>query len=434
MSLTTSHRPAQQIDGPWLSDKRWRGGRVRDSTGGGVLFWWAIALIGNLVLARPIIYGLRTMGQHKGEILPNLLVMFLAVALIALAVWATAISLRFGWSYLALETLPGAVGGWLVGTVRTGAKLHGLDCVRLTLRCVRRVTTGHGKRRHTREQTLWESEQVLGGRLPPDREGGHAIPVAFQIPADAEPTRDQRGDDIVWRLRVHAPLPGTDYSAIFVVPIYAVAQPDGFVPHAEHEAAKERAPRAAVAVLDGSKIDIVTNAAGRKRFVFPASRRRTTAMVVTAIASALLALTWAILDLHGPGFFAVIMGLIGLLFAWHAYVYWFRHVEFNVNRRGIEHRWRVFPFARTRRLDTAEIVGIEDRATTTLGDKPFHTVFANVADKFDSLRLVSGLRPADAEHVREEVLAALGQHVDHAQRAHEQTDHAVDREEREPDL
>src|SRR5829696_1857403 len=145
---------------------------------------------------------------------------------LAIAAYLTARYLKFGRSVLELETLPGCIGGWLAGTIRTTVALREHESVRLALRCVRRATRGSGKNRRTSESTLWEAEQTLVGRLPLDRDGGNAIPVAFRIPHGCEPTLDRHRDDILWRLRVRAAMPGADYAADFTVPIFAEHQPD----------------------------------------------------------------------------------------------------------------------------------------------------------------------------------------------------------------
>ncbi len=54
-----------------------------------------------------------------------------------------------------------------------------------------------------------------------------AIPVEFQIPADCHPSDERNSDDqTLWRLTSAAKVPGIDFSATFVVPVFKIAAGD----------------------------------------------------------------------------------------------------------------------------------------------------------------------------------------------------------------
>jgi hypothetical protein len=142
---------------------------------------------------------------------------------------------KFGRSVLELETLPGAIGGRLAGTVCVPCILDAPSGVRLELECVARVRRRklNGKS-SVHEETLLESKQQLGRELP-HRGDATFIPVAFAIPPDARPSGRDGRDQIVWRLRVRAAQRGADYDATFIVPVFHVTDAAS-VPVAECEA------------------------------------------------------------------------------------------------------------------------------------------------------------------------------------------------------
>jgi hypothetical protein len=342
MPLTSQpYRPAQQNNGPWLAEKRWAGGRIADRSTSIVVVFWILAVTWNTISTAAAIQGLRQ--ARAGEPIWYFILLFplIGLMLLAGAVRATIRRLKFGRSYLELETMPGCPGGWLAGMVQMPVGMRGIDFVRVTLSCVNRVTSGSGKHRHVHEHTLWEQEQVLGARLPAGRDGaGQAIPMAFRIPRNAKPTFDSRGNDIVWRLSLCAPMPGADYTADFVVPVFQAAQPSDFVPRAEAAAAAIRAPATAVAVLDGSRLEIATDVAGGKRFVFPAAVNRKAAVVVSAFVLFFGGVAAAILRFDGPGVLAGAFGVVAAILIYVAALYWFRDIELEVDRRGVCRRWR----------------------------------------------------------------------------------------------
>jgi hypothetical protein len=398
----------RMLDGPWMQNKRWAAGRIHDSSRGPLLLVWIFTLIWNVVAWSILLSdGPRLLATGKPD--RFIILLFPAIGLIPLgiAIYLTVRYLKFGRSVLELETLPGCIGGWLAGTIRTSVALRDQENVRVALRCVRRVTRGHGKHRRTSESTLWEDEQTLVGRLPTDRDGDNAIPIAFRVPPGCQPTLDRHRDDIIWRVRVRAAMPGADYAADFTVPVFAARQPDDFVPQAEALAAKLRAPRATVVALEDPQIDISTNAAGRKRFVFPARRNRRLALLLTLFAAIFGGAGVGTAAGRAPVFIPIILIAVGLLVAIPAFIYGFRHVELLVDRHGIERHWRAPGFAGQRTIAANDIVELTKTVTAEANGTPFHSIVA-VTLGGKKVSLVSNLRTADAAYVLDEITSALG--------------------------
>jgi hypothetical protein len=344
----------------------------------------------------------------RAESADYFILLFPAVGVILLlcAAYITVRRLKFGRSHLELETLPGCVGGWFAGTLRASPRLREADFIDVALRCIKRTTTGSGKERKTREDTLWEQEQALSAnRLPTDRDGRCEVPVSFRIPTDCTPMTDGSYDGIFWQVYVRARVPGADYAGSFNVPVYQATQAEGFVPRAEQSAARLRASRAVVSQLDDPQIEISESAAGRKRFVFPARRNRKAAMLLSVFFLAFAAAGSFTATLEDWTLFAVIFWLIALPLGYASLLYWFRHVELLVDRHGLERQWRWLGLAGSRTIASQDVAEIRKKVTSEVNGTPYHTIMAVVGGK--DVSLISNLRTRDADHVIEEITGAL---------------------------
>jgi hypothetical protein len=396
---------------PWLANKQWAAGRIKDSSVPNLVLLWIFTLIWNAIAWA---LGFAVLGRigHPSGLQWLAVGSFPFVGLIALmiAIYGTVRFLKFGRSYLELETIPGSIGGWLAGTIQTSANFRDAPFIRLTLRCVNRITRGSGKNASTHESTIWEAEQALKGTsLAADRTGGGAvIPVAFRIPGNCQATRDRYRDDIIWRLHARAAMPGADYAADFIVPVFEdESQPDDLVPKAQAQVVKLRASRAEVVAVDDPQIDISANAAGRTKFVFPASRNRTTAIVLTILTLLFGAVAVILLNLNSPVFFTVIFAAIAAALAYGAILYGLRHIELEVDRHGVRRAWRMLAFSGERSLRAIDIRGLEQTKTAEVNSTPYFTIYAQTNDG-GKIALISGLRSADVEHVIGEIRNALG--------------------------
>lgn len=206
---------------PWLK-KKWASGKLQDANRhagclllGVALFWngisWAVAV--------PTVLEPSAGGGRFIALLFPLVGVGLAVA----AVHAILRRRRYGTATFELATLPGVIGRALAGQILVERGLEAESDVVLTLKCVRKVVTGSGKQRKTRETKLWEASQTLPGTVAVA--GIIRIPVAFAIPPEAEPTadRDPR-DTIEWFVEARSAREGVDFYAKFEVPVFRTAE------------------------------------------------------------------------------------------------------------------------------------------------------------------------------------------------------------------
>jgi hypothetical protein len=399
-----------QPDQPWLWNSDWAAGAIPDSAGVGAIALWVFALLWN-GLSWPIT--ILAMREARRDPKVFLVLIFPAVGLAILwgAIYQTLRRMKFGRSVLELETLPGCVGGWLAGTIQTAAPLAP-ESLHLSLRCIRRTTTGSGKQRHTSESVLWEAEQSLTGKLDLGKHGGNAIPVSFQIPARCRPTEQIASrDEILWRLRAHAAVPGADYAADFLVPVFDAAdrmQPQGFVPRAEAPAARLRAPTPARSRRgDDPRIRFTIGPGMRKRFVFPAGRNRGSAITLTIFALVLGGAGYLAQAVHGPWFIGVLCGAVGGLFGWGALVSWFREIELTIDSHGVQYQWRMLGMGGVRSIDAGDISSIAFHSNTTVNNVKYYKIEAKLKENGGEQKLISGLRQRDAQWIAGEIAQSL---------------------------
>lgn len=236
--LRRRRAPTEHPGEPWLADHPWRREGTEDASarqarralvGGGVMTvlvsMAASALLGDVEGS-----GLLVLGAVLG------LLMAVALGLIARGVHLVLRRARHGLAELRFARFPFLLGEPLeVALVREpdGPRLEGLTA---TLTCVVERWVDHGEdgdagdtgrsgpRRSRRREEVWRVERPVawahGGRIPIRIDlpapGGAAVGTALS----EDPPR-------YWELSLHADLPGVDFGATFLVPVYEPAAAPG---------------------------------------------------------------------------------------------------------------------------------------------------------------------------------------------------------------
>ena len=206
----------EEVGRPWLLSRPWRRRRIVHgtplSTGIMVLAWIFFGLPAALFLGAGIFGGVSAEMRVQGLAMGGVLAFVLA----GISYWRFR-HWRFGDSVCRLITLPGAVGGWLKVDVECGLPGGGAAVVRL-----RNMIPG----RHSIE--VWRMEKTVEVSQP---HGGRVlVPVRLQVSRSPEqqlaPLQPGNKEWLLgapyWLLEVEQKLPGIDYFARFVVPIYDV--------------------------------------------------------------------------------------------------------------------------------------------------------------------------------------------------------------------
>jgi hypothetical protein len=183
-------RLARQHPGqPWLHNKTWASGRIKDGNLGGTLFLLGFAVFWNLI-AWAVTGGLLSSGELGREPGVWLVLLFplIGLGLAAAALHQLLRWRKYGTSVFELAEVPGVIGGNLGGLILTKVNIRPEDGFTLTLRSIHEWTSGSGKNRTTHRETLWESRQVLDHEAMPEDLTRSALPVLFFIPYSCKPT------------------------------------------------------------------------------------------------------------------------------------------------------------------------------------------------------------------------------------------------------
>jgi hypothetical protein len=206
---------------PWRVRKDWARGKVLGEHRSGFIAALVSAVFGSLIAGTMVFVSWppKEPQQWRGWLF--LLFPLAALCLVARAAMLGRRWLKYGDSVLHLRVVPLTPGGALEGVIEVPRRLLPQAGFTLRLNCVKRVTSGSGKHRHTDEENLWQAEHaVAADRLEPAL-SSLKIPVAFRLAPDAPPSSQVGQTEVLWRLEARAQMPGLDYATKFVLPVVA---------------------------------------------------------------------------------------------------------------------------------------------------------------------------------------------------------------------
>ena len=221
---------------PWMWRRDWAEHSVHDdeTVRTGFLWFFGFAWI---LISLPALFAFREQAD-RDRIMLIFLALFpiVGVCVLIVAAYQTLRRRKYGISICQLQRVPVPVGSTFRGEVQTRVHEMPPGGFQVRLSCIRRIVRGSGKSRSTRENVLWQDEQTVASGAATPSPDGMRIPVHFAIPRESEPTDDSNPrDSVLWRLEVRAEVPGIDYVARFVLPVFRTAdapESDEFAPHA----------------------------------------------------------------------------------------------------------------------------------------------------------------------------------------------------------
>ncbi|MHB8900980.1 MAG: hypothetical protein ACYC6Y_19710, partial [Thermoguttaceae bacterium] len=298
-------------DQPWMWKPEWNRGAIPAGARSAMLALWAFAFFWNAISAPVPFMFLEEWAQGNKLALVALLFPLVGAGLAAGAVYATLVWIKYGRTELALRSVPGVIGGDLVGAIRIPRAVEFRDRVKLTLTCLQKTVSQSGDGESTHETVLWQSEHLVGGdQVEVGRQT--LVLVVFVIPSACRPTDEESG--VFWRLQAAGPTPGLDFQARFDVPVFRTADSRDDVteestldPAAEAERLKEaaRASRVHVEELPGGALELD---------VPPAAFRSAGPFLVLALFTLGWTAAIVLATLFGaPVFVTIGLGLFGLL-------------------------------------------------------------------------------------------------------------------------
>jgi len=244
---------------------------------------------------------------------------------------------KFKCSVFEMSSFPFRTGGHMAGVLRLEKHLVPENGFDVALRCLQ-ITRGSGEHARVRVHVLSEDTHTVLNQLDDSEPGASAIPVFFQIPAEQPESKSKEyHESIVWQLQVSARVPGSDYEALFTVPVYNT--PDNEDMLSEPPWKYEKRERDSRQKLEEIGIFIRPASGDSTKVVFPAGRNPVAIIKQWALTFALGALS-VLFFLPGESKLAFAGGivLVGgvLLNAWFALRLWLLKSTFRLGKRHVE--------------------------------------------------------------------------------------------------
>lgn len=382
----------QYPEEPWRWKKEWNSGVIHSHGKAKMIGVLIFAFFWNIISLPVVALGL------PGEIMKEnyialLMLIFPAAgaAMIAVAVYFVLQWQRYGDTVFRMASVPGVLGGRLHGTVWIPTVILPEEDVLVALDCIRKITTGSGKNRNTREHILWQSEKGLPRNSLAQENRGTVIPVDFAIPFD-QPASDgsDTNNELIWRLRVKAKVPGVDYSASFDVPVFQTGEGD---------------PNMTTAAVNAGVVTTVVDEDGQTITYYETEDAATTGEKIRraglrmepcpggiaiespmlrqpglAIGALLFLVIWGgsiviMAYLDAPIIFPIVFGLFFILILFFVIDLWVGKNRAEITRSGVRVQNGPFGIGPVRWVSFDAIEGIEMKNTMQSGSQMYYTVF-----------------------------------------------------------
>jgi len=399
---------AMPIQQPWLDNKNWAGNQISSDARLGHRVAWGFALFWNLVTLPVFLQFDEIWAKIQREPLTAVAFLFplVGIALVLLAIRATRQKQRFGLTPLVMDPFPGSLGGQVGGRIDTRIPFDPQLRFHVRLACVNSRVSGSGKNRSRGESVVWQS----GGICHTGRgSAGTLLQFRFDVPGNL-PASQPHGDNYhLWRLRVNAELPGTDFDRGFEIPVYPTGQRRSAVAEGteSHPATVDLAMAGVESVAD------ITPAPDGIQARFPALQRPAQGVFLFLFGAVFAGIGIAVGISSGPLLLAALFTLVGSLFAVGGVFYLGKSLLVSVSPEGIRSRRFLFGYPlTTRRAAATDIAKIEIRQGATMQSGRNTTVYYQLyaaARDGKSFPVAERLTSrAEAELVRETYLAYLG--------------------------
>jgi hypothetical protein len=209
---------------PWLADHAWDATGVAYSPGASLPGQLGVAAFMTLLLA-PFNYFAFYVPPADMPTWARVLVGFFDLILVLMIVGIVGTLVqqaKYGRARLAFQSFPFFLGDTLAARLGTSRAIGDFKKLTFTLRCIEERSETRRTSKGTSVQTvcdqLWAEEVAQeGGSL---REGNEVV-VRFDLPEGEYGTRLSEPPARYWELAVVADTPGLDFTAKFLVPVYA---------------------------------------------------------------------------------------------------------------------------------------------------------------------------------------------------------------------
>lgn len=385
-------RRRQHPDQPWKWRKEWLGPAIASKDAAGVGLYWFLTVLVNAI-STPAAYGILTNPDVPKPAYLALIFPVIGVGMLWTAVYKTMQWRKFGRTQFLPSTMPGALGGYLGGVIEVPARIALEKDARLTLKCLRRVTSGSGKQRHTTETVVWEREERIPAEKWLSGPGQTQIPVLFHIMA-GQPATDLEtvNNQVVWRLAATGEVPGIDFETTFEVPVFDTGETAAAPAPGAPLLDAYRPPTLDAAEL--ARIGIRRNAAG---WVFDSGHLWVSKLVSTLLA---IGLTWLLWSFVGQDVVWIVWAVVGMFafFAWLvALDLWSARCELRIEGGDLVVREGRVRGARERRVARADVADIRAAKSLGIGGQQYHRLLLVGRGIGEAAARSAGPRPGGAD-------------------------------------
>ncbi len=132
------------------------------------------------------------------------------------AIRGTLVNRKFGRTVFEMDEDSAELGATLKGAIRPSVDVAPTSDYVINVQCVEAITrmSSMDQKHRKTEHVRWEATRRVDPKSVDAKQG---IPVEFHLPTTALATGDERAEGAIrWVMDVKAPLPGTDFYAIFV--------------------------------------------------------------------------------------------------------------------------------------------------------------------------------------------------------------------------
>ncbi|MBL1147339.1 MAG: DUF3592 domain-containing protein [Pseudomonadota bacterium] len=210
-------------DKPWLANAKWQSPTILSDAKFGMKMMWVFAVIWNAMTCYlPFIAYQEVVEKHNNVAVIALIFNIVGLGLIYAAIKATREWRRFGTAPLTLDPFPGAIGGHAGGYVDVKLPYDPSMRFEITLTNIAGSYSRSGSERRYREKAKWQDSLYAHTEAGPE---GTRVFFQFKIPegmneSDAESLTSMHEERHIWRLGLHADLPGADFIRQYDIPVY----------------------------------------------------------------------------------------------------------------------------------------------------------------------------------------------------------------------
>ena len=341
---------------PWRWYEEWASGRVASHGCAKMIMFWSVAVFWSAIVGSMFLVGLPEFKQGSPVLIGMIPFGAISVLFYFWAVRATWRWVKYGASFLMLDSFPGVIGGRLRATLVLPSGAPPAGDLRARLAC-RRVD--HNEE-DSPEETLWHDEVTLPANQAAAIAEGLAFPMEFAIPAGHAPSSPlPEMGEVVWDIDVWGETARLDYRASFQVPVFVTPESaDEAAPVTEVRHAPVHAPDGA-RFEQGSRIRVSPGATGGLEFTFPYPRQAGTTGLIALVLVAVTAACVLFVSHRVPLWVPAVFGFLELLLVWGALLYWTRSRRVHVATDGVRVHRRKFGLRGSRFVPRDEIVDIE---------------------------------------------------------------------------